>query len=67
MTGLFNIKHQINIMKRLSVILFVLATVAADVYGVNSIPDNILINPEGKIVARGLRGTELDAFLSSVL
>ena len=29
MTGLFNIKHQINIMKRLSVILFVLATVAA--------------------------------------
>lgn len=36
-------------------------------YGVNSIPDNILINPEGKIVARGLRGTELDAFLSSVL
>ena len=44
-----------------------LATVVADVYGVNSIPDNILINPEGKIVARGLRGTELDAFLSSVL
>jgi hypothetical protein len=42
-------------------------TVAADVYGVNSIPDNILINPEGRIVARGLRGTELDAFLSSVL
>ena len=42
-------------------------TVAADVYGVNSIPDNILINPEGKIVARGLRGSELDAFLSSVL
>ena len=29
MTGLFNIKHQINIMKRLSIILFVLATVAA--------------------------------------
>jgi alkyl hydroperoxide reductase subunit AhpC len=25
-------------------------TVAADVYGVNSIPDNILINPEGRIV-----------------
>mgnify|MGYP006394582149 FL=1 len=44
-----------------------LQTVVADVYGVNSIPDNILINPEGKIVARGLRGTELDAFLSSVL
>jgi hypothetical protein len=42
-------------------------TVAADVYGVNSIPDNILINPEGRIVARGLRGSELDAFLASVL
>ena len=42
-------------------------TAAAEVYGVNSIPDNILINPEGRIVARGLRGTELDAFLSSVL
>lgn len=42
-------------------------TVAADVYGVNSIPDNILINPDGRIVARGLRGNELDAFLSSVL
>lgn len=42
-------------------------TVAADVYGVNSIPDNILINPEGRIVARGLRGDELDIFLASVL
>ena len=42
-------------------------TVAAEVYGVNSIPDNILINQEGRIVARGLRGNELDIFLSSVL
>lgn len=42
-------------------------TVAAEVYGVNSIPDNILINPEGRIVARGFRGNELDAFLASVL
>lgn len=42
-------------------------TVAAEVYGVNSIPDNILIDPEGRIVARGLRGTELDAFLASVM
>ena len=42
-------------------------TVAADVYGVNSIPDNILINPDGRIVARGLRGYELDAFLASVI
>ena len=42
-------------------------TVASEVYGVNSIPDNILINPEGRIVARGLRGDELDIFLDSVL
>ena len=30
-------------------------TVASEVYGVNSIPDNLLIDPQGKIVARGLR------------
>ena len=34
-------------------------SVAADVYSVNSIPDNLLINPEGIVVARGLRGEAL--------
>ena len=34
-------------------------TVAAEVYSVNSIPDNLLINPEGIVVARGLRGKAL--------
>ena len=34
-------------------------SVAAKVYAVNSIPDNLLINPEGIVVARGLRGKAL--------
>lgn len=32
---------------------------ASEVYGVNSIPSNILIDPQGKIVASDLRGEEL--------
>ncbi len=34
-------------------------SVAGAVYAVNSIPDNLLINPEGIVVARGLRGEAL--------
>ena len=34
-------------------------TAAAEVYSVNSIPDNLLIDPEGIVVARGLRGEKL--------
>jgi thiol-disulfide isomerase/thioredoxin len=34
-------------------------TVAAEVYSVNAIPDNLLIDPEGIVVARGLRGEAL--------
>jgi thiol-disulfide isomerase/thioredoxin len=41
-------------------------TVAAGVYSVNSIPDNLLIDPQGTIVARGLRGKELEAKLSEI-
>ena len=33
-------------------------TVASEVYSVNSIPDNLLIDPQGKIVARGLRAID---------
>jgi hypothetical protein len=40
---------------------------ASDVYSVNSIPDNLLIDPAGTVVARGLRGEELDAKLAEVL
>ena len=41
-------------------------SVAAGVYGVNSIPDNLLIDPEGTIVARGLRGKALETKLAEI-
>lgn len=41
-------------------------TVASDVYGVNSIPDNILVDPQGKIVARGLRASGLQDKLKEI-
>lgn len=41
-------------------------TVASGVYGVNSIPDNLLIDPQGKIVARGLRGQGLQDKLKQI-
>lgn len=36
-------------------------------YGISGIPSNFLIDPQGKIVARDLRGEALDAELSKVL
>ena len=41
-------------------------TVASEVYSVNSIPDNLLIDPEGIVVARGLRGEALANKLAEV-
>ena len=41
-------------------------SIASDVYNVNSIPDNLLIDPEGTVVARGLRGEDLEAKLAEV-
>ena len=41
-------------------------TVASEVYGVNSIPDNLLIDPQGQIVARGLRAQALHAELEEI-
>ncbi len=41
-------------------------TVASEVYGVNAIPDNLLIDPEGTIVARGLRGEALQKKLAEI-
>ena len=41
-------------------------SVAADIYGVRGIPDNLLIDPEGTIVARSLRGEDLDNKLSTI-
>ena len=41
-------------------------TVASEVYGVQAIPDNILVDPEGTVVARGLRGEALKARLAEI-
>jgi len=35
-------------------------------YGINSIPQNILIDPNGKILAWNLRGTPLDKKLEEL-
>jgi peroxiredoxin len=40
---------------------------AASLYGVQSIPQNFLIDPQGKIVAKGLRGDDLDSKLEQLL
>jgi len=40
---------------------------AAKLYGVRGIPANFLIDPQGKIIARNLRGEALQAKLESVL
>ncbi|MBK0381269.1 TlpA disulfide reductase family protein [Mucilaginibacter segetis] len=39
----------------------------AKLYGVQSIPQNFLIDPQGKIVAKGLRGDDLDNKLEELL
>ncbi len=36
-------------------------------YNVNAIPHSILINPDGKIIAKNLRGDALETFLTSIL
>lgn len=36
-------------------------------YGINEIPSSLLLNPEGKIIAKNLRGKELEDFLASQL
>ena len=41
-------------------------SVASDVYSVNSIPDNLLVDPEGTVVARGLRGAALQQKLAEI-
>ncbi|MEC5146780.1 TlpA disulfide reductase family protein [Chitinophaga sp. 212800010-3] len=40
---------------------------AADLYGVRAIPQNVLVDPKGRIVARNLRGEELESKLTEIL
>jgi peroxiredoxin len=39
----------------------------AKLYGIRSVPQNFLLDPQGKIVAKNLRGEELDKKLSEIL
>ncbi len=41
-------------------------SVAAQAYGVNAIPMTFLVGPDGKIVAKGLRGASLDKYLAEL-
>jgi peroxiredoxin len=43
------------------------ANAAAALYSVTSIPQNFLIGPDGKIIAKNLRGAELQEKLASIL
>lgn len=40
---------------------------AAQTYNVNSIPETVLLSPEGEIIARGLRGRDLEEKLKELL
>lgn len=39
---------------------------AASVYGINSIPSTLLIDPQGKIIATDLHGEELETQLNTI-
>ncbi|SMD09988.1 peroxiredoxin family protein [Pedobacter nyackensis] len=41
--------------------------VVGELYNVRAVPQNFLIDPNGVIVAKNLRGTELAAKLASIL
>jgi len=41
-------------------------SVAAQTYGVNAIPYTVLIDEQGRIIAKGLRGSQLEAFLQQL-
>ena len=40
---------------------------ASQIYAVKAVPQNILVDPEGKIIARNIYGAELSALLKEVL
>ena len=39
----------------------------SDMFGIRSIPQNLLINPEGIIIARNITGSDLEAALDKFL
>lgn len=41
-------------------------SIASEIYGVNAIPEIVLIDPDGKIIATGLREQELEAKLDEI-
>jgi thiol-disulfide isomerase/thioredoxin len=43
------------------------SSAAAAIYSVQSIPTNFLIDPKGKIIARNLRGDQLETALTEIL
>ena len=40
--------------------------IATDAYGINGIPEIILFAPDGTILARGLRGNEIEKKLAEI-
>ncbi|WP_321285435.1 TlpA disulfide reductase family protein [uncultured Sunxiuqinia sp.] len=42
-------------------------SLGVQLYGINSVPSNFLIDPEGKIIAKNLRGEELEEKLKEIL
>ncbi len=36
-------------------------------YGIKAIPQNLLLDPEGKIIAKNLKGEELDSKLGEII
>ena len=48
-------------------IIYDAQSIPSEIYGVNAIPHIILFGPDGKIVARDLRGGQIGELLSSLL
>ncbi|MNR51999.1 hypothetical protein D3C85_1717690 [compost metagenome] len=43
-----------------------LSNEAARIYGINAIPQNVLVDPQGKIVAKNLKGDDLQVKLAEI-
>ena len=47
-------------------VIFETGTIATDAYGILGIPQIMLFGPDGKIIAKGLRGEKIGEFLASI-